>query len=420
MSTNNDKIQNFLSKLSVIDYKYRVLEEGEERFNIFTALHKVNDEVRLFSRFLSVLLSPQGSHKRKDQFLKLFLETLAIEDFDTKQCEVYPTEQNKSEYKNIDILIINRIRKQAIIVENKIWAGDSNGFESGQLERYYNLIHQEENIPKENIKVFYLSPDKREPSDESLGVYKTLDNMNGATIGYGSEILTWLNLCLKECISTPFLRESILQFIELIEDMTNNNSKIEERLEIKNLIGYSVDNMKSAKLLTDNFKHVKWHTVSEFWNELADALKLKGYEVISQPTDSDISNTTHYEPYKHGYESSNDYGIDFKSTNGLTLYVWNGTGDYWLYWGVKKSKDVEEKIISAINISSNLFKHTETDLWKEFNLEEHENIFFPDFSYEGTFNLIDKDYRTRIITEKLIPEIDNFVSSIQTPSYKVF
>ena len=70
MSTNNDKIQNFLSKLSVIDYKYRVLEEGEERFNIFTALHKVNDEVRLFSRFLSVLLSPQGSHKRKDQFLK--------------------------------------------------------------------------------------------------------------------------------------------------------------------------------------------------------------------------------------------------------------------------------------------------------------------------------------------------------------
>lgn len=415
MSINNEKVQNFLSKLSVIEHKYRVLEEGKERFNIFAALHKTNDEVRLYSRFISVLLAPNGSHKKKDKFLNLFLKTLSIDNFDTNNCKVYPTEWNKSEYKNIDILIINRVQRQAIIIENKIGAGDSNSEESGQLERYYNLVHHEENIPKENIRVYYLSPDKREPSDESLGAYKTLDNINGATIGYGTEILRWLNSCLQECINTPYLRESILQFIELIEDMTNNNSEIEERIEIRDLIGSSVDNMQSAKLIMDNLKHIKWHTVWDFWCELAEALKDKGYVIASQPTADDVHNTTHFESYKKGYETSNDYGMYFVASNGVTLYIWNGTGEYWLYWGIDKlgdAEDMEEKVNSFVLNNSKFFKQDESPYWKEFSLEKDENIFFPDFSYQGTFNLINKEYRTKIINEKLIPEIDAFIKKL--------
>lgn len=415
MNVNKERVQNFLSKLSVIEHKYRVLEEGKERFNIFAALHKTNDEVRLYSRFISVLLAPNGSHKKKDKFLRLFLKTLSIENFDTLNCEVYPTEWNKSEYKNIDILIINRVKRQAVILENKIGAGDSNSEESGQLERYYNLVHYEENIPKENIRVFYLSPNKREPSDESLGAYKTLDNINGATIGYGTEILGWLNSCLQECINSPYLRESILQFIELIEDMTNNNSEIEERIEIRDLIGSSADNMQSAKLIMDNFKHVKWHTVWDFWCELAETLKEKGFEIVSQPTTDDVHNTTHFESYKKGYETSNDYGMYFVASNGITLYIWNGTGEYWLYWGIDKlgdAEDMEEKLNSFVLNNSKFFKQDESPYWKEFSLVKEENIFFPDFSYQGTFNLINKEYRTKIINEKLIPEIEAFIKQL--------
>lgn len=41
MKYQEDLIQNFLSKLSVLDYKFRLLEKDKEEFNIFSALHNV-------------------------------------------------------------------------------------------------------------------------------------------------------------------------------------------------------------------------------------------------------------------------------------------------------------------------------------------------------------------------------------------
>lgn len=415
MTLNVNREHNFLSKLSVINYKYRTLDDHKEQFNIFTALHKDNDEVKLHSRFISVLLSPESKHKKKETFLKLFLETLSIDNFDVSECKVYPTEHNKSEYCEIDILIINRTSKQAIIIENKIGAGDSNHEDSGQLERYFDLIHNNDNIPKENISVFYLTPDRRNPSNESLGKYKTLENINGSTIDYEHEILDWLNLCLHECVNYPYLRESISQYINLINYMTNNNSDIQERLEIRDLIASSSDNMASAKLLVENFKHVKWHTAWDFWTELADVLTRNGFEVTEQPTTTDIHNTTHFEAYKKSYESSNNYGLKFNSTHGLKLYIWNGSGEHWIYWGLSKSPMTDIQIERTVFYCNGNFissQFTDNEFWKYFNLTDEENIFFPDFYYQGTFNLINKEYRSRIIQEKLVPEIKSFINQI--------
>ncbi|MCC8153654.1 MAG: PD-(D/E)XK nuclease family protein [Tannerellaceae bacterium] len=157
-----------LGKLSVIKHKYEVLKEAEEQFNIFTALYKQRDEVRLHSRFLSVLLSPTGSHKKKDLFLKKFLAKTGVNNLNPEHCVVYPDEWTKKEYKNMDILIIDYTNRSAILTENKIDAHDSNHEDRGQLEGYVNLLIKEENIPLENIRVFYLSPDGREPSPGDL------------------------------------------------------------------------------------------------------------------------------------------------------------------------------------------------------------------------------------------------------------
>ncbi len=409
--------QNFLSKLSVIEYKYQILDSNEEQFNIFTTLHKQNDEVRLHSRFLSVLLSPISKHKNGDTFLRLFLNTLLIDDFDTDRIEVFPTENEKSEYKEIDILIINRKKRQAIIIENKIGANDSNHEDRGQLEGYFDLIQSIERIPANNIKTFYLSTDRHEPSNESLGKYISLDKMNGKTIDYEHEIADWLNLCLKETANQPFLRESIIQYLNLIQRMTNN-SDLQERYEIRDLIASSSENMNSARLLMNNFKHVKWHTVREFWNELKEELIKSGYEILNYPTDNNITDTTHFESYKKDYNSKNDYGIRFKVDNGLVLWVWNGTGDDWLYWGASSSElseEYQDKINNYCLDNPTDFKSSVNSLiWKYFDLSEEENIFFPNFVLSGTFNLIDKNYRTRIIRYKLVPELNNFIERLSS------
>ncbi|MCC9018892.1 PD-(D/E)XK nuclease family protein [Flavobacterium lipolyticum] len=410
MLHNTNSLTTFLSKLSVLNYKYRLLENDKEQFNIFKVLHKETDEVRLHSRFISVLLSPESTHNKKETFLKLFLEQLSIENFDTTNVKVYPTESQKSEFKEIDILIINRVSKQAIIIENKIWAGDSNHYHRGQLEGYYDLIHLSENIPKENIYVLYLTLDGHYPTVESLGKFGSLDNMNGKTIDYEHEIQTWLTLCLQECISHPFLRESIIQYINLIKQMSNDFTNMEERLEIINLISSSSENMSSAKLLVENFKHVKWHTVWDFWYELSIELEKEGYIVNLKPSKEDVTCTTHFEVYKKSYEASNDYGLRLSLNGKIQLFIWNGTGDDWLYWGIYPQGLQLDKLLTIESLGC--FNKNETEYWKYFDLCSQENIFFPDFSYKGTFNLIDRNYRKMMITEKIVHEINSYVGTI--------
>src|SRR5690606_25955059 len=98
-------------------------------------------------------------------FLKLFVQlVLKIEDFDFENCTV------EREYKDIDILIYNK--QQAIIIENKIFAGDR----PRQLERYYEIIFNEgidhkrkEIIQPDQIHIVYLALTKRYPSKFTLG-----------------------------------------------------------------------------------------------------------------------------------------------------------------------------------------------------------------------------------------------------------
>ncbi|AEA43008.1 PD-(D/E)XK nuclease family protein [Fluviicola taffensis] len=416
MNQYNEVVLNFLNKLSVIDYKYRLLEKDKEEFNIFSALHKENDEVRLHSRFLSVLLSPESKHNKKDMFLKLFLKTLSIDNFETENIKVYPTEFNKSEFNEIDILIINRISKQAIIIENKIGAGDSNHEDRGQLEGYYELIHELESIPKERIYVYYLTVDGHLPTSESLGKYDSLENMNGKTIDYEHEIQNWLTLCLHECITQPFLRESIIQYINLIKQMTNDNTNIQERIEIRNLISSSDETMSSTRLLIENFKHIKWHTTSDFWNELCSELEKVGFTISSKPTEANITSTTHYEVYKSSYKTSNDYGIKFYNSSNIQFFIWNGTGDDWLYWGFdKKSLSPEHNLnlTTYLNQNPGFFNFFEQENYsKYFNLVDDENIYFPNFTLKGTFDLIRENHRNMMISNKLVPEIIEFLRFI--------
>lgn len=76
----------------------------------------------------------------------------------------------------------------------------------------------------------FLSPG-REPSDESIGNrYPRLKKIL-KIIHYNDVIIEWLFICLKTVVDKPFLRETILQYIKLIQEMTNDTS-VEERLEV--------------------------------------------------------------------------------------------------------------------------------------------------------------------------------------------
>lgn len=257
-----------------------MLNSTKEQFNIFTALHKPHDERRLHSRFIANLLSPSSTHGKKYAFLYEFLKVLEIDYNFFRDVDVYPDEHDKCENSNIDILIIDRQTKNAIIIENKIFAGDSNTMSGGQLERYNKHMIIIEQFKHTNLRTFYLTLDGHDPSETSLGEFLTLENINGTCISYSDVILKWLEACLHLVYDSPFLRESIIQYKKLVEKMTGNQSDIPQRLDIRDIIGRNIENLNNAKMLFDNFKHVKWHTVRDFWDELADGLNNYGFKVI--------------------------------------------------------------------------------------------------------------------------------------------
>lgn len=412
---NKYNIQHFLSKLSLVDEKYRLKDSEKEQFNIFAALHKTRAEVELHSRFISVLLSPLSSHKRKDLFLSLFLKRVGLDNFDTTSVEVYPTEAAKSEWHEIDIFILNRRTREAVIIENKIDAGDSNHEDRGQLEGYFDKVHSTYGIPKEKLYVFYLTPDRREPSRESLGKYETLEGLNGQLIDYEHEIQDWLDLCLATCIETPYLRESIIQYKNLLKKMTNTDTNIEERLAIKELIGSTSENMISAKLLIDNFIHIQWHTIADFWKELVITIKDRKYEIVKEPAYEDFDETVHRVNYN---ADRNSYGVKFKTKKGAEVFIWNNNKNGYIYWGFTKQWQDEEvnNVLEKFHVSNPYeleFVHDANPYyWKYFNVAENESISFPNFSWIGTYNLIDPIYRKNMIEKVMVPQIIDFLEEI--------
>ncbi|MBI9069231.1 MAG: PD-(D/E)XK nuclease family protein [Salinivirgaceae bacterium] len=435
-------MENLLKQLFIIHKEYKMLADREEKFNIFTTLHKFNDERRLHSRFISVLLQPKGTHGFENQFLNLFLEEvnisgilMATNDIDDEELEankesndneeknpplisyklspdsiVYPAENNKKENNNIDILIIDRVKKQCLIIENKIYAGDSNGAGGKQLERYIDHAENIENIPINNISVIYLTLDGHDPSKSSVGSYYGKKDI--ILCSYQDLIVTWLEKCLKLTIRTPFLRESIIQYIKLIKSMTTDSSSVEERKAYRSLVGESKENMLAAQKLMQNFKHIKWHAVSDFWYALQSIIEQNNYNITKRVIDINgnsqvITDLTHYEIYRKGQKNKQKCILNFIISDGLEITV-RFTPDGGFYFGVSNKVEVNPAVQSKLNKltgDDSIYQNTK---WMHLHKKFNKQIIFNDFNSDITFGLINAE-RNKKLVEETWSEVAQFI-----------
>ena len=405
----NDKInrlRNFLEKLDVIRKKYEDIEAQKDLFNVFSAMFDTSDEVYLHSQFIYSLLSFKTG--KEYFYLNAFLRTIDSKfQYNRDSLEIH------KELHDIDVLLIDKTKKYAVIVENKIYASDSNHTDEGQLEKYYRIVIEDEKIPEDNVEVFYLSLDGHEPSSESVYTSKKYPKLceKVQCISYPNEIRSWLQGCMQFVYDKPFQRETILQYIKLIDDMTNNVD-IEERIEIKKLIGESKSNLESAKLLIDNVNHLHWHTIADFWNGLVEALEKYGYEVTQKPTDEDYTDIARGSNKKKNNVSL-VIGIKTEFPFVIRIEEYN---DEWFYYGVKTNKKMPNQYVQAFGAlvaNDNSYENNEDwVIWRYPSVNENERFDSWDFYADATFNLIDDNYRQRI-TSKVVDDINRFVKDIE-------
>lgn len=240
-------------------------------YNVITSLLSKSDEVRLHSRFIYSLINPNGRHYRGSFFLKIFLETIGINDFIYKNAEV------KKEYENIDLYITDGL--QHIIIENKIYAYDQNK----QISRYIKIINNKvvEDDVYEKITVVYLTLEKRIPSKSSLNewcidgecLYNGKNRVKFINVTYRLHVLNWLKTLL---LNNNELHENIKQSIKIYEEVvakiTNTRRSNIMGADEYLLKNENFDSLLVAASLSETFKNIKGRLLKQFFKNIDESV----------------------------------------------------------------------------------------------------------------------------------------------------
>ncbi|MBC3491881.1 PD-(D/E)XK nuclease family protein [Pseudomonas taiwanensis] len=250
-------MDDFLQTVALLRARY----QRPAGFNLFSILRSSSDEVRLHSRFLAFLLDPKATHNQGTALLSLLLNRLGMENFHCENAVV------EVEYQNIDILIRNQ-SKQAVIIENKIYASDRDD----QLWDYHQRMQTQGYT---EIWTTYLTLDGSEPSEQSARALPVV------LFSYEAEIIAWLKDCIPLVAREPGVRESIFQYIELLQKLTSSDqsdtymSKLKEQI----LLG---ENLFVIADINHAFQSVLADLQSDIWERMT-SYQANRYQKLGKP-----------------------------------------------------------------------------------------------------------------------------------------
>lgn len=220
-----ENIQNLLVEIQrEVDKVKQRKEEARKRgeaFNIFNVLGLSTNETRTHSAFIAELLNPRGNHGCGSMFLAEFIRQIHLEELNVNFEETKVEIERSIGFKNDDATeggrldIVLQTKEVMIIIENKIYAGD----QEKQLLRYWNYAQKE--IKAGKVKrsiILYLTLDGHKASDSSEN--KEIEYI---CISYSDHILSWLNNCIGLSAQKPLIRETIIQYSNLIKQLTNQD-----------------------------------------------------------------------------------------------------------------------------------------------------------------------------------------------------
>lgn len=387
---NDNEIQVFLDNVNLIITKYKnIIEKRESEYNIFNALKLKYSETHLHSRIIGDLLNPKGKHKKGDIFLRLFLKELGLTNFLITQSSKIKLEKdtgkidtNKHEGGSIDIFIED-INKKAIIIENKIWAGD----QKEQLLRYYNYAENN----KFTYNLYYLTLFGKAPSEFSTGLDKSVRDTvkdNVKLISYKKHILNWLNECYMHLNEDSLLKTLLSQYIYLIKQLTNQK---DIDMEIRNEITQSPENFEAASKISSNFKKAEKDLHIKLRKALHDKIAKKfpnakliegknGYQYITQ-IEFKLCDDIFFFQTSRINEKDEEYGLNKQKKFYYGFRLDNGNNQD------SKYKNLKDEILKLTNehqggksnfwLAKWTFKHENSE--NPINLEQMVKLIITDF-----------------------------------------
>jgi hypothetical protein len=196
------------------------LEDALRDFNLFVALGAVNAELK-HSNFLAWLLDPNGNHGFGDIIVKRLLQrTILNSDHNATITPVdldlmdFSDLEVRREWSEIDILLVSRVNRLAVVIENKIGASEGAGQLKKYRERTADDFSEEEGW--KHILIF-LTIDGDQASDENYATlsYTSVIDLLDATLKNRSHAVpTEIALTIKHYIQ--MMRRHHMEDSELI------------------------------------------------------------------------------------------------------------------------------------------------------------------------------------------------------------
>ena len=352
--------------------RYAELYQKEEvklpyHVNIIDELH-ANENAH--SRILAKLLQQR-------EILESFIEYLTEKKHGSFGNIKIESPKITQEKERIDLWIREK-NKYAIIIENKVhYAGD----QERQLERYIDKTIKE-GFVKEQIYVVYLSPQHKEPNEQSWGKYKNKFQERYLNLSFNNDILYWLkekalpNVKHKDV----FLRSAIEQYIDHLEGMfslrtINNKMNMELQKFIKKELELNGTPLENINKLLEKREQI--NSVSSQIDLLISETTKETDNVFFRESQAKLS--AEFPNYRSIDKQENMAGLWVSTDNnevrvnmsidGTQLYCQIDTGDV-------PDKTLPESIRKKTeHLLPTFFKNDNTQIWKYFDRYDYDGVF---------------------------------------------
>ncbi len=256
------KIQKLLNEINAIRLENEtIIKATSGRFNMFGLLGVDHYEVK-HSKILAEFLDPKGSHGLDELFLQAFVKQFLPDfEFDCKNAKV-TTEKYAGEYGRIDIIIEQGAK--AIIIENKIYAKD----QEEQLKRYDNYV-KNKNV---EYQILYLTLNG-EKANENSG--KDIDY---TCLSYKTDIIKWLEECAKISIERAIVRETIMQYIRHLKQLTEQDMDTKLKEKLVELCMDNEHNLETVLAIGGQINEIKKRLVDKQLSEIEEKYSLTRIE----------------------------------------------------------------------------------------------------------------------------------------------
>ncbi|MGR5422431.1 PDDEXK-like family protein [Vibrio sp. PNB22_4_1] len=333
-----------------------------EGYNLFKVLRSPSDEVRLHSRFLGDIFNINGLHGLGVKPLKLLLQILNVTPInDNFNFEMHV------EHKNIDLYLVNNATKQALIIENKIYALD----QEQQLLRYYNTAISEGYT---DVTIVYLTLYGNEPSHYSLKGDRGELKHPIVTISYKNDISKLIERLAGQSVQFPALRESLIQYLDIIKGLTGMTTNALYIKELKQLL-LDTRAVDVVAPLQEALQELKYDAISNLFAMLATKVESRfGSLIIGSVVDHESAYAAVTSYCSRGGVRSVTVGFPLPSYPGCELAVQLEGGER-LFIGIQNDPENQNERLRSIGPISGY--HSDEQWWpvyKYVNFDGYWNL----------------------------------------------